>query len=140
MVDHRPQCVPDFCIEQPLSLGGLQGTITSINGSTITLKRDNVVNIIGTVNSATTYTQAGKTIAVTDLKTGEKFPITLPSSNVLQFILEDGSKISARPSGTEPKIKFYFSLKESFSGAANYSGQVDKLDERIKTIQQEIGL
>ncbi len=51
--------------------GGLQGTITSINGSTITLKRDNVVNIIGTVNSTTTYTQAGKTINLSDLKTGE---------------------------------------------------------------------
>lgn len=41
--------------------------------------------------------------------------ITLPSSNVLQFELEDGSKISARPSGTEPKIKFYFSVKAAVS-------------------------
>ncbi len=77
---------------------------------------------------------------ITDLRSMSKSPITLPSSNVLQFILEDGSKISARPSGTEPKIKFYFSLKESFLGAENYSTQVKKLDERIKIIQQEIGL
>jgi hypothetical protein len=44
------------------------------------------------------------------MKTGETWKIILPVSNVLQFILEDGSKISARPSGTEPKIKFYFSV------------------------------
>ena len=39
-----------------------------------------------------------------------EWEIKLPKSNVLQFILADGSKISARPSGTEPKIKFYFSV------------------------------
>jgi phosphoglucomutase len=47
-----------------------------------------------------------------NLKSGETWKIVLPVSNVLQFILEDGSKISARPSGTEPKIKFYFSVHE----------------------------
>jgi phosphoglucomutase len=45
-----------------------------------------------------------------NVQTGEEWEITLPKSNVLQFILADGSKISARPSGTEPKIKFYFSV------------------------------
>ena len=50
-------------------------------------------------------TQQGK-----NLKSGETWKIELPKSNVLQFILEDGTKISARPSGTEPKIKFYFSV------------------------------
>ena len=45
-----------------------------------------------------------------NLKTGEEWEIKLPKSNVLQFVLADGSKISARPSGTEPKIKFYFSV------------------------------
>ncbi|MBL7749262.1 MAG: phospho-sugar mutase, partial [Chitinophagaceae bacterium] len=43
-------------------------------------------------------------------QTGEEWTIDLPKSNVLQFILADGSSISARPSGTEPKIKFYFSV------------------------------
>ena len=47
----------------------------------------------------------------TNLITGNKTVIDLPKSNVLQFITEDGSKISARPSGTEPKIKFYFGVK-----------------------------
>lgn len=63
-------------------------------------------------------TQEGK-----NLKTGQTWKINLPKSNVLQFKLEDGSKISARPSGTEPKIKFYFSVhtklenKEAFDNA-----------------------
>ncbi|HEX7691056.1 MAG TPA: phospho-sugar mutase, partial [Sediminibacterium sp.] len=48
-----------------------------------------------------------------NLVTGETWKIDLPKSNVLQFITEDGSKISARPSGTEPKIKFYFSVHTS---------------------------
>lgn len=77
---------------------------------------------------------------ITNLKTGQKTQVDLPSSNVLQFILEDGSKISARPSGTEPKIKFYFSLKEKFGGAESYRHQVAQIEKRIKTIQQEIGL
>ncbi|MCR5454619.1 MAG: phospho-sugar mutase [Bacteroidales bacterium] len=48
---------------------------------------------------------------------GTETPINLPKSNVLQFFLEDGTKISIRPSGTEPKIKFYFGVKEGFRGA-----------------------
>src|SRR5215813_13476571 len=50
-------------------------------------------------------TQQGK-----NLKSGESWTIELPKSNVLQFKLQDGTKISARPRGTEPKIKFYFSV------------------------------
>ena len=46
-----------------------------------------------------------------DLLTGKTSPITLPKSDVLQFFTESGSKITVRPSGTEPKIKFYFSMK-----------------------------
>src|SRR5690606_9478360 len=57
---------------------------------------------------------------ITNVKTGEKSTLDLPKSNVLQFLLEDGSKVSARPSGTEPKIKFYFSLKAPFNGKEHY--------------------
>jgi phosphoglucomutase len=56
----------------------------------------------------------------TNLKTGSKSPIQLPKSNVLQFLLEDGSKASARPSGTEPKIKFYFSVNAPLASADQY--------------------
>jgi phosphoglucomutase len=49
---------------------------------------------------------------ITDMSTGERRAIALPKSDVLQFITVDGDVISARPSGTEPKIKFYCSVKK----------------------------
>ena len=76
----------------------------------------------------------------TDLKTGESTPITLPKSNVLQFVLEDGSKISARPSGTEPKIKFYFSVNAPLASAEQYAQVEKQLDEKIQNIIKDLGL
>ncbi len=81
-----------------------------------------------------------KESTVLDLKTGEKSPILLDKSNVLQFLTADGSKISARPSGTEPKIKFYFSVNESLSQASDYSKIEKKLDEKIEAIVKDLGL
>jgi phosphoglucomutase len=75
-----------------------------------------------------------------NLLTGQQWEITLPKSNVLQFILEDGSKISARPSGTEPKIKFYFSIKAMLDSAANYHKVASELDEKIKSIITDMKL
>lgn len=75
-----------------------------------------------------------------DLSIGSTKTLALPKSNVLQFILADGSKISARPSGTEPKIKFYFSLKSPFTGAANYSQLVHNLESKIGVIRSELGV
>lgn len=75
-----------------------------------------------------------------NLETGVERTLDLPSSNVLQFILADGSKISARPSGTEPKIKFYFSIKEKFDGKAAYRNQTMKITERIGQIRKELGV
>lgn len=69
-----------------------------------------------------------------NLKTGEEWDIKLPKSNVLQFVLEDGSKISARPSGTEPKIKFYFSVNTKLNSAADFDKTNAALDEKIKAI------
>ena len=66
--------------------------------------------------------------------TGEEWKIDLPKSNVLQFILADGSSISARPSGTEPKIKFYFSVNTELKSAAEFEKVNKELDEKIKTI------
>ena len=73
-----------------------------------------------------------------NLVTGETRALDLPSSNVLQFVLADGSKISARPSGTEPKIKFYFSIKEKFEGKANYRTQVSRIKDRINAIKEQV--
>jgi phosphoglucomutase len=77
-----------------------------------------------------------------NLITGEEWEIKLPKSNVLQFILEDDSKISARPSGTEPKIKFYFSVNTSLKNAADFDNiQVHgTLDKRIQGIISDMGL
>ena len=76
----------------------------------------------------------------TNLQTGEEWKIQLPKSNVLQFILQDGSKISARPSGTEPKIKFYFSVFTSLADAASFEMVQAELDARIKGIIADMKL
>lgn len=73
-------------------------------------------------------------------QTGEEWAIDLPKSNVLQFILADGSSISARPSGTEPKIKFYFSVNTSLANAADYEKQDQALGEKIRAIIAEMKL
>jgi phosphoglucomutase len=75
-----------------------------------------------------------------NLLTGESWEIKLPASNVLQFILEDGSKISARPSGTEPKIKFYFSVNTQLASAADYDKTKADLDARIEGIIRDLKL
>jgi phosphoglucomutase len=69
-----------------------------------------------------------------NLTTGDTWEIDLPRSNVLQFILADGSKISARPSGTEPKIKFYFSVNTSLSSATDYDRVNAEMAARIDDI------
>lgn len=73
-------------------------------------------------------------------QTGEEWAIHLPKSNVLQFITADGSIISARPSGTEPKIKFYFSVKEQLQSAAAFDEVNKQLDEKIKAIIADMKL
>jgi phosphoglucomutase len=75
-----------------------------------------------------------------NLQTGEEWTIQLPKSNVLQFILADGSKISARPSGTEPKIKFYFSVNTKLDKAENFDAVHQLLNDRIDGIIKDMGL
>jgi phosphoglucomutase len=76
----------------------------------------------------------------TNLLTGETWTIQLPKSNVLQFVTEDGSKISARPSGTEPKIKFYFSVNTQLSNKADFDAQFAMLEEKINGIIKSMQL
>ena len=75
-----------------------------------------------------------------NLISGETWKIDLPKSNVLQFVLADGTKISARPSGTEPKIKFYFSVNARLADAAAFDATEKLLDEKIARIAAEMGL
>jgi phosphoglucomutase len=75
-----------------------------------------------------------------DMIAGTSTPINLPKSNVLQFFLEDGSKISVRPSGTEPKIKFYFGVNESLPSKAEFDKMNERMDNRVKEIIRDLQL
>jgi phosphoglucomutase len=75
-----------------------------------------------------------------NLQTGEEWEIKLPKSNVLQFILADGTKISARPSGTEPKIKFYFSVNTKLGSVADFDKVHTELNARIDGIIKDMQL
>lgn len=72
--------------------------------------------------------------------TGEEEALTLPKSNVLIYYLEDGTKICARPSGTEPKIKFYFSVNSTLDKVEDAREVEASLDQKIRNIVQEMNL
>lgn len=75
-----------------------------------------------------------------NLQTGKSWKINLPKSNVLQFVLNDGTKISARPSGTEPKIKFYFSVNTTLENKDAFSAAEKICTSKIARIVNEMGL
>jgi len=75
-----------------------------------------------------------------NILTGEEAVIHLPKSNVLQFFTEDGSKISVRPSGTEPKIKFYFGVKAPLEKVEDFDQVHADLDARIEAIIESLNL
>ncbi|GAB4314116.1 MAG: phospho-sugar mutase [Bacteroidales bacterium] len=75
-----------------------------------------------------------------DLVSGKETGIGLPKSNVLQFFLDDGSKLSVRPSGTEPKIKFYFSVKEELGSTEQFALVDRKLENKISEIIKDLNL
>ncbi len=76
----------------------------------------------------------------TDTATGKQKPIDFPESNVLQFITQQGTKVSARPSGTEPKIKFYFSVNTPMDSIEDFIIKWEQLDEKVDAIVQDMGL
>ncbi|TAG58649.1 MAG: phospho-sugar mutase [Cytophagales bacterium] len=75
-----------------------------------------------------------------NLLNGVKSDILLPKSDVLQFLTEDGSLVSARPSGTEPKIKFYFSVNEKLPSKADFDIVDAKLNTKIDQIIADLGV
>jgi phosphoglucomutase len=91
---------------------------TSINGS-------KVVKIVDVKESK-----------VYDIENGSEEVLDLDKSNVIQFYLEDGSKISARPSGTEPKIKYYISVRENLPNPEAYRAVEASLDAKIAEIKR----
>lgn len=72
---------------------------------------------------------------VYDVKNGTESPLKMDKSNVIQFYLEDGSKISARPSGTEPKIKYYFSVNQPLPDKGSYKKVEAALEARLEGLK-----
>lgn len=99
-----------------------QNTPASINGSRVIATRDYQIS------------------KSNDLVSGAVTTIGMPVSDVFQFELEDGSIITARPSGTEPKIKFYVSVREQMTSEAEYEAKKTMLVGKIKGITTSLGL
>ncbi|MDR0710910.1 MAG: phospho-sugar mutase [Prevotellaceae bacterium] len=82
-----------------------------------------------------------QTLELKSVKSGGTKPIDQPStSNVLQYLTDDGAIVSVRPSGTEPKIKFYFGVREKLNSAADFDSVTKALDKKIDAIAAELNL
>ena len=83
-----------------------------------------------------------KTLEVLDVVSGEKSPIEgiEDKSNVLQWVTADGTKVSVRPSGTEPKIKFYFGVKAALPSVEQFDEVQAALDAKIEKLKEELNL
>jgi phosphoglucomutase len=76
-----------------------------------------------------------KNSTITHVKSGKVEALDMDKSNVMQFYLADGSKISARPSGTVPKIKYYFSVNAPLSDPSEYRNVESQLVERLEGLK-----
>jgi phosphoglucomutase len=76
----------------------------------------------------------------TNMTNNTTTPIELPKSDVLQFITEDGSIVSARPSGTEPKIKFYCSVNTKLTSKDAYAETEQQLDAKVDALMKDLGI
>ncbi len=81
-----------------------------------------------------------QTSVAKDMTSGDSHSIDIPKSNVLIYYLDDGTKIAMRPSGTEPKIKFYFSVNTNLESISEYDKTADSLDHKIKGIINALNL
>lgn len=75
-----------------------------------------------------------------NMETGNEYQIYFPKSNVLQFYTDEKTKITMRPSGTEPKIKFYIEVKQDLHENDDYTEVNNQLDERIKAVMKDLGI
>ena len=90
--------------------------------------------------SKVVITKDYKTLKATDAN-GNVTDLTMPeTSNVLQWFCEDGTKISVRPSGTEPKIKFYTEIKGTMGCANCYASCVEEAKKKLEAIKVSLGL
>ncbi|AEM69145.1 phosphoglucomutase/phosphomannomutase alpha/beta/alpha domain I [Allomuricauda ruestringensis DSM 13258] len=100
--------------------------------------KENPVNSVQ--GSKLLYIEDYNTSIVKNVQTGEEFTLHLPKSNVLIYETEDGTRIAARPSGTEPKVKFYISTNAKLDKAADYKSVNSQLDTKIEGIISELNL
>lgn len=78
-------------------------------------------------------------LTLTDVKAGTSTPLDMPTtSNVLQYFTADGTKVSVRPSGTEPKIKFYIEVKDKLASKADYDAAIDRAEAKIKAVMNDL--
>lgn len=119
-----------------LTKKGIEGA-EAINQMMIDLRENPLKEING---QRVVMVEDYKASTAKNLFSDEVEELKLPKSDVLIYYLEDGTKICARPSGTEPKIKFYFSVNEPLDDVANFKKVEALLDEKIKNIIEEMNL
>jgi len=113
-----------------LTKKGIEG-LAEINQMMISLRENPLKEING---QRVVMVEDYKSSIAKNLFTGEEETIDMPKSDVLIYYTEDGSKICARPSGTEPKIKFYISVKTELDSVENFVKVEQVLDQKIKNI------
>ncbi|MDR6846575.1 phospho-sugar mutase [Flavobacterium granuli] len=109
---------------------GMEG-LAEINQMMVSLRQNPLKEIDG---QRVIMVEDYKSSIAKNLFTGEEETMNIPKSDVLIYYTEDGSKICARPSGTEPKIKFYISVKTELDSVANFTKVEEVLNEKIKNI------
>ena len=81
------------------------------------------------------------TLVANDLVENEKYTLDMPTtSNVLQYFTEDGTKVSIRPSGTEPKIKFYIEVKGELQSREDYDKVNELANQKIEAVKASLGI
>jgi phosphomannomutase len=117
-----------------LTKKGIEG-LQEINQMMVDMRENPVATING--QRVVLLEDYKKSIAK-NLLTGEEETMNVPKSDVLIYYTEDGAKIAARPSGTEPKIKFYVSVNAELDSVANASTVEADLDQKIKNILHDL--
>ncbi len=119
-----------------LTKKGISGA-EEIKQMLIDFKENPVVSVAG---SKVKWIEDYNTSTAKNVITGEEKAINIPKSNVLIYETEDGTRVAARPSGTEPKVKFYISTNTTLAHASEYKKVNAELDAKIATILSELQL
>ncbi len=115
---------------------GISGA-AEIKQMLIDFKENPVASVAG---SKVKWIEDYNTSTAKNVLTGEEIAIDIPKSNVLIYETEDGTRVAARPSGTEPKVKFYISTNTTLDTASNYKKVAAELDVKIQSILSELKL